>query len=92
MIEPLSLSIYIYGKMASTCESGSATVCSVLCFIQNKMKYLPADKLGEVVLCGDEIGKGKDLIFEAASKCVDLKSIRKKVRKHTGHKRRPKLM
>ena len=64
--------------MASTSDSGSALVCGVLCFIQNKISYVPEDKLKEVVLRGfsdSEIEQAKNLVFEVASKVPELKDV-----------------
>ena len=75
----------------ATSECESVVVCSVLCFIQNKMSYLPVEKLGEVVTRGfgeNEVGQAKDLMFEVAANFLELKGFRKKVRKNTGHKRK----
>ena len=77
--------------MALTSDDGAAVVCGVLCFAQNKMGYLPVDKLQEVLVRGFgevEIERGKELVFEAAGKFPELKSIRKKARKNTGHKKK----
>ena len=70
-------------------DSSSVVVCGVLCFIQNKIGYVPSEKLGEVVSKGfeeEEVVRAKDLIFEAASHVSGLRNVRKKVRKNTGTK------
>ena len=70
-------------------DSSSVVVCGVLCFIQNKIGYVPSVKLGEVVSKGfeeEEVVRAKDLIFEAASHVSGLRNVRKKVRKNTGTK------
>ena len=77
--------------MASSIDSGTSVVCGVLCFIQNKMSYVPMDTLGEIVKRGfgeQEVEKVKALVFEAASGLAQLSHIRKKVRKNTGNKKK----
>ena len=81
-------------KMATTANSSSVVVCGVLCFIQNKISYVPADKLREVVARGfgeDEVTRAKDLLFESASGMTQFNHIRKKVRKNTGGRKKVEM-
>lgn len=75
--------------MAGTSDSGAVVVCEVLCFMQNKVCYVPFDTLGSIVKKGfkaEEVERAKSLIFEAASKHTELSHLRKKTRKCTGLK------
>ena len=64
-------------------DSRSVIVCGVLCYIQNKVRYVPCDTLKKVVLRAfseEEIHPAKDLIFEDSSVLLALKDVRKKAR------------
>ena len=77
--------------MASLNDSGEVVVCCALCFVQNKLSYVPLDTLSSVVRRGfeaEEVDKAKTLLFEAAAHVTELSHIRKKIRKNTGSRQK----
>ena len=59
----------------------------VLCFLQNKIQYVPGNKLVDIVASGFkplQIEKAKEQLFEAASAIAELSHIRSKKHKSTG--------
>ena len=77
--------------MACPNNSSDVVVCSILCFLQNKMHCAPLNTLGDVMKKGFDAGetkRAKLLIFDAASKEKELSHVRKITRKNTGTKKK----
>ena len=61
----------------------------LLCFLQNKVHYVPVDTLVEVVVGGFDAGqieKAKEQLFEAVTTCSQLNHVRNKKHKSSGGK------
>ena len=68
-------------RCMNSTDLGTVAVCGVFCYKQNKLSYVPADTLKEVVMKGfseEDISRGKDMAFEAPSSLSTLKDVRKK--------------